>query len=251
MGKKTKVLLALSIAFVLVVVATTAARCTLVHRDDSRGQNVPVEEIQEEGGASALPGDAEKTPSDEADVSALLKGNAWTAADGKATIAFKDGRFVESDGTSDSLTTFDIESVARQAGQTTILAEFDNADGTTNSGMIFVREDDGGVLSVVSDSFQIAKSYTQGAVNANPVIIEGVNAEFLELLRGTTDKLQASISDYAKANAPTATKADWSRELVVSYADNTVSANFTLDDPASTVVTVEYDRAADSFAVMG
>ena len=254
MSKKNKVLLALAIGAMLILVASTVTRCTWAHQADQLGQIVPVENEQLANSANPEQNSEEDhaaTITAETDPMAMLQQNVWTSTDGQAHIAFKEGRFVESDQTTTKLTTFDVVSTDTRAEQTTLIVSIDQTDGTSKDAMIALRQSDNGVLSVASDSFQPSPSYTQGAHNDKPLEIEGVNDEFRELLGGTTDALGQALSEYAQTAAPASTKATWSKELVVDYNTNTVSANFVLDDPASSVLTVEYARASNTFAVMG
>ncbi|MBU5406495.1 hypothetical protein KQI08_11355 [Paraeggerthella hongkongensis] len=251
MTNKTKVLLALAVGAMLILVASTVVRCTLVH------QIPPQEQADsaaiEEGAAnqSDQSTQEQELPAGEADSLEVLKGNAWTAENGQTSITFKDGRYVESDGTAVKLSTFDINSVSKQGKQTTIMLKLDQENGTVKDSMILLRQSDDGSYVVTSDDFQLAKSYSQGSINVQPLEIVGINDEFRELLGGNTDGIQAAISDYAHTCAPTAHKATWANTLVVDYAQHIVTANFTCDDAAATVLTVEYARGPATFTVVG
>lgn len=250
MNKKTKLLMGLAIGALIILVGSTVVRCTMVHQDDSVGQIVPAD-------VSAKPAKSDEgtpkqdLPTDEADALSLLRENVWTADGGKSTITFKDGRFVESDGVASNMTTFDVSSVTKEASQTTIALKLDTANGASKDSVVLLRQDASGTYTVSSDDFTLAKTYSQGQSNQNPLALEGINDEFRELLGGSTDALEHAISDYAHAKVPTATKAAWDKVLVVDYAQNTVSANFTCNDTAKTVLTVEYARATAAYTVMG
>lgn len=251
MTNKTKVLLALAVGAMLILVASTVVRCTLVHRIDPQEQagSVAIEE-----GAANQPDQGtqeQELPVSEANALIVLKSNAWTAENGQTSITFKDGRYVESDGTAVKLSTFDIDSVSKQGKQTTIMIKLDQENGAVKDSMVLLRQADDGSYVVASDDFQLAKSYMQGSVNVSPLEIVGINDEFRELLGGSTDGIQAAISDYAHTVVPTATKATWANTLVVDYAQHIVTANFTCDDAAATVLTVEYARGPATFTVVG
>lgn len=250
MTSKTKVLMALAIGAVFILIASTVVRCTLVHQEASPQDSTPAIE-QTEQAQESQDAVVQQQPASAQSAMETLKANAWSGDGGKSTVTFKDGRFIESDGTATKLSTFDVVSEDAKDDQTTITIKLDQADGSTKDSMIFLREDSKGTYTVACDDFQLAKSYAQGAVNVSDVTVEGVNDEFRELLGGTTDSLQKAITEYAHAKVPTATKVTWLKELVISYEDNTVSANFRCDDAASTMLTVEYDRAASTFSVVG
>ncbi len=251
MNKKGKILMALTIGAVVVLVGSSVVRFTLVHRDETVGQIVPVESEDSQAKPNTLDASSQKLPADEKDALATLKNSVWTADGGKSTITFKDGRYAESDGVANNMTAFDVSSVVEENNQTSIMLKLDLPDGTTKDSLVLVRQDAAGACTVSSDDFTLAKTYSQGASDAGAVEVAGVNDEFRELLGGTTEGLSKAVTDYAHAHVPTTTKATWDQSLVVDYAGGTVSANFTCDDAASTVLTVEYARGPATFKVMG
>ncbi len=251
MNKKGKILMALAIGAVVILVGSSVVRYTLVHQDETVGQIVPVESEDNQAQPNTLDTSSQNLPADEKDALAILKSSVWTADGGKSTIAFKDGRYAESDGVANNMTAFDVSSVTKESNQTSIMLKLDLPDGTTKDSLVLVRQDAAGAYTVSSDDFTLAKTYSQGAPNAGVVEVIGVNDEFRELLGGTTEGLSKAATEYAHAHVPTATKATWTQSLVVDYASGTVSANFTCDDTASTVLTIEYARGPATFKVMG
>lgn len=251
MNKKSKILIALAIGAVVMLVGSSVVRCTLVHQDETVGQTVPVEPEDAQAEPDTSDASSQKPPADEEDALAILKDSAWTADGGRSTIAFKDGRYVESDGTASNMTAFDVSSVTEEDGQTSVILRLDRTDGTAKDSLVLLRQDASGAYSVSSDDFTLAKTYVQGTPNAGAVELVGVNDEFRELLGGTTEGLAEAVTDYAHKHVPAATRATWEQSLVVDYASGTASANFTCDDAASTVLTVEYARGPATFAVMG
>lgn len=251
MNKKGRILMALAIGAVTILVGSSVVRCTLVHQDETAGQTVPVEPEDAQARPDASDASSQKLPAAEKDALSILKDSAWTADGGRSTIAFKDGRYVESDGTANNMTAFDVSSVTKEGGQTSVMLRLDLPDGTAKDSLVLLRQDASGACSVSSDDFALAKTYVQGTPNAAAVELVGVNDEFRELLGGTTEGLAEAVTDYAHAHVPTATKATWEQSLVVDYASGTASANFTCDDAASTVLTVEYARGPATFTVMG
>lgn len=247
MNGKSRLLIAVAVAAVLVFVVATVVRCTVVHADNPLEQIVPAAPGQDEDSSDG----GEQTYAEPADVLALLKSSAWTAEGGKASIEFKDGRYVETDGTATKMTAFDVDSVSDEGDQSAVRLKIERADGTAKDSVVLVRKDASGTPAVSSDDFQLAKTYAQGKANSGPVSIEGVNAEYRELLGGSTDKLQSAITDYAHGHAPSATAASWTQELVIDYKSNVASSNFRLNDASSTMLTVSYDMGAHSFTVMG
>lgn len=257
MERRQKIILALAIGAVLILLGSSIVRCSMTSSEQA-GHDVPAagettNTSSESGAIAGVNANAsqQKLPQTEPDALGTLKGNPWTSEDGARSITFKDGRYVESDGVITSMATFDVSAVSAESGQTSIFLKLDQPDGSTKDSLVLIRQDLFGSYTVSSDDFTLEKTYHQGTANQSPLAVEGVNDEFRELLGGTTDALGAAISDYAHAYVPTATKAVWAQSLVVDYASGTVSANFTCDDAAATVLTVEYARGPSTFTVMG
>lgn len=107
MQKKNKLMLAAAIGMVAIVVGSTAVRCSVTHtveeRIDPTGSSTTVESaVQTQDAGQA----AQKAPEEgaAAETLALLRSNAWQAEGApERTLAFREGSFVESDGTSSSL----------------------------------------------------------------------------------------------------------------------------------------------------
>lgn len=250
MNRKNRVILALAIGAVVILAASTIARCLFQGTDEQLGQTVPATQtLADDDQDEARTQSEDSAPGSSAPMD-ILKGSVWTSTSG-GTVTFKDARYVESDGKRSVLSTFDVKNVMQKPSQTEVLLALDKSDGTTKESLVLLRQKADGTWSVSSDDFQISTTYIQGSPTGAAIQIVGVNNEYRELLGGTTDALQDAIATYARTHIPSATKATWTRELVVSYADGTVTSNFTCDDAASTMLTVVYDRAACAFTVMG
>lgn len=243
MDRKGKVTAAIAVACVAVMVAASAVRCVAVHgAEDGRAPAVVGQQERSESAGAEEPAGAE-------DPIAVLKQTAWEADGGKAEMSFKDGRFVESDAKGQELTLVDVESVETGADQATIEATVEDAEGKRAPTVIVLRRNAEGLREVASDSFRKARSYTEGA--SGEISVEGVNAELTELIGGDVTGLSAAISERKAQSAPGARKATWDQVLTVDYKAGEASAAFTLDDAASTVVTVTYSLKDRTFEAVG
>jgi hypothetical protein len=250
MNRKNRIILALAVGVVVILAASTIVRCSLSGAGGQLGQTVPATQAQADDDQDEVQAQSEDATTGAEEPMGILKGSVWKSTSG-ATIAFKDARYVESDGTRSVLSTFDVKSVTRNSSQTEVLLALDKPDGTAKESLVLLRQAADGTWSVSSDDFQISTTYIQGSPSGAALRVVGVNDEYRELLGGTTDALQEAVATYARTHVPSAIEATWTRELVVSYADGTVTSNFTCDDTASTMLTVVYDRTACAFTVMG
>ena len=113
MQKKNKLMLAAAIGMVAIVVGSTAVRCSVAHTIEERaepaGTGAAVESTvqAQDAGQSAQGAPGEDAT---AEIVALLRANAWQAEGApERTLAFREGSFVESDGTSVRLTAFEVK----------------------------------------------------------------------------------------------------------------------------------------------
>ena len=121
MQKKNKLMLAAAIGMVAIVVGSTAVRCSVAHTVEERaepaGTGAAVEsavQTQDTGRA------AQEVPEKDAvaETLALLRSNAWQAEGApEKTLAFREGSFVESDGTSVKLAAFEVKEAGEAEDQ--------------------------------------------------------------------------------------------------------------------------------------
>lgn len=247
MQKKNKLMLAAAIGMVAVVVATTAVRCSIARTADEAGAEPPAAAAEQpagregalEGGARGEAGDGPEAIVEE------LRGTAWVAADGSgATLAFRDGAFVESDGSSVALAAFEVEGAGSSEGQRWLDVSLLRDGQERAEASTLVLEEAGGAASVASDGFLLADRYVEGPAAGGGVEVTGLAEPYLELIGGDGDGLARAIGEWARANAPSAGEASFDGEVFLDTGSGRVSATFHLDDAASTIVAVSYEAGA-------
>ena len=240
MDRKNKVMAALAIGAVVILAASSLVRC---------GMTRPGGDRQAEGGTDevgqAVPADGGTTDS----TLETLRSSAWKSADGTCSITFKEGRYVESDGTRSVLSTFDVGTATDEDGQTAIIVSLDSDGGKARDSLIVVRRDARGALTVASDDFRLSKTYVQAA--SGTLSVTGVNDELRELYGGSTDALSEALASYAATHVPGASTARWRGVLVIDYNERCATTSFTCDDAASTLLTVDYSLADKTYSVSG
>lgn len=255
MQKKNKLMLAAAVGMVAIVVASTAVRCSVSHTaadDIEQQQGQPVEQADEPKGAGVSP---EQEGREDAaglgtGILAVLRGGVWQAPDDpQKTIAFRDGSFVESDGSSVALAAFDVVGAGEADGQRYLDVRImrDGSPAAQTSTIILEGAD--GSLEVASDGFAGAKRYVQGRAPETPVVVEGVREPYTGLVDGKTDELASSVSEWCASHAPSATRATFDGEVYLDVSNDRVIATFHLDDAARSIVTAVYEGGA--FGVSG
>ena len=251
MQKKNKLMLAAAIGMVAVVVATTAVRCSIARTADEAGAEPPVAAAEQpagregapEGGARGEAGDGPEAIVEE------LRGTAWVAADGSgATLAFRDGAFVESDGASASLTAFEVEGAGSSEGQSWLDVRMLRSGDAGAASATLILEEGEAVASVASDGFLLSDRYVEAPAAAGGVEVTGLADSYLALVGGDGDGLERAIGEWARSNAPTAGEASFDGEVFLDTAAGRVSATFHLDDAASTIIAVSYEGGEFSVA---
>lgn len=237
----------IGIAGVIVVtlamsLAVGIARSQVDEQPDAAPPESEQEKAEEETQQAATP---------EQEALALLVGSVWKSADGKATIAFKDGRYIEANGKSVEFATFDVKQVtARDDGFALTLRLDATKDSEAKDSLVVIAPDNKGVPTVSSDDFRLAKAYTQSQESRPAIKVAGVTDDLLRLLGGDDKGLVLAIEDHASKNVPAARTATWSEEALVDFKMGSVTTTFSCDDPAKTLITVT--RSADGkYSVMG
>lgn len=252
MQKKNKVMLAAAVGMVAIVIGSTAVRCSIAHTVEESAHNVapPSAEsvAQDAGGADAAGAASAEDESEE--IAKLLQGNVWQAEGApEKTIVFREGSFVESDGTSVKLTVFDVKQAGEGNGQKHLDIDFmREGDPYATSASIIVEEQDG-VLTVASDAFAVEPRYVQGKPAGTAVSVSGLAEPYTGLIDGKSAELASAVGSWCASHAPSATVASFDGEVYLDVRGGRVSATFHLDDTASTIVTAVYEDG--SFAVAG
>lgn len=68
--------------------------------------------------------------------------------------------------------------------------------------------------------------------------VTGIDGRLPEVLGAEVDDIEDAVARKAAEVSPQAAGASWDKEVWLDYAGNVASTTFSLDDPASTVVTV-------------
>lgn len=252
MQKKNKLMLAAAIGMVAIVIGSTAVRCSVAHTVEERAEPASSDTTVESAVQTQDAGQAAQEAPEEdaaAETLALLRSNAWQAEGmPEKTLAFREGSFVESDGTSVRLTAFEVKDAGEVAGQRYLDIDImREGDPYATSTTLIVDEEDG-ALSVACDGFAAEKRYVQGAPSGAEVAVAGLAEPYTDLIDGKAGELASAIGQWCKGHAPTATSASFDGEVYVDVRGGRVSATFHLDDAVATIVTTVYEDGAFSVA---
>ena len=236
MDRKNKIMLAAAIGAVVVLVASSAVRCA-VTRTVAESSEAPASEQAQESDMGA----AGKAMD-------VLRGHAWRSEkDASASIEFREGSFVETKGKQATVTAFEVTGASEGDDWASIEVSFVR-DGAAGDAIVMVEGREGS-LKVSSDAFANADAYVEGKASEGPVSVSGVTEPYTTLIDGKSDELASAVAEHCRKKVPAATRADFDGEVFVDVKGGRVSATFTCDDPARTILSVTYD--GESFKVEG
>ena len=237
-GKRGKVIAVAAAGALVVLLASTIARCAAAGpagAGQDAGGPAPEQAQQQAGPAEAAASTLE-----------AAAGTSWVAEDGSgATLQVADRSLVESaaDGTVSALA-YSAADEAEADGQAIVTLTLEDGSAAT----LIVTLEDGEPAAVASDAFSAAPSYVASEGGGGPFEVTGLDERYLELVGGDEDALRAAIGAYAARRSPQASSASFDGEVFLDLASGMVSATFHLDDNASTIVTVQW--AGGAFTVL-
>ena len=237
-GKRGKVIAVAAAGALVVLLASTLARCAAAGpagAGQGAGGSAPEQAQQQAGPAEAAASTLE-----------AAAGTSWVAEDGSgATLQVTDRSRVESatDGTVSALA-YSAADEAEADGQAIVTLTLEDGSAAT----LIVTLEDGEPAAVASDAFSAAPSYVASEGGGGPFEVTGLDERYLELVGGDEDALRAAIGAYAARRSPQASSASFDGEVFLDLASGMVSATFHLDDNASTIVTVQW--AGGAFTVL-
>ena len=237
-GKRGKVIPVAAAGALVVLLASTIARCASAGpagAGQGAGGSAPEQAQQQAGPAEAAASTLE-----------AAAGTSWVAEDGSgATLQVTDRSLVESaaDGTVSALA-YSAADEAEADGQAIVTLTLEDGSAAT----LVVTLEDGEPAAVASDAFSAAPSYVASEGGGGPFEVTGLDERYLELVGGDEDALRAAIGAYAARRSPQASSASFDGEVFLDLASGMVSATFHLDDNASTIVTVQW--AGGAFTVL-
>lgn len=241
MSRKNKLMLAAAVIALLLLVGSGVARCSLV-REDVESMDAAIEAVEkEESPASQQGAPAEEHADATAGLEALI-GTSWTGIeDPTYTLSIVKGAFVEAKDGQTSVTywTLDTEEATDTSITATVLASKSLNEAASPCLVTVATE---GVDTVLRTD-ALACSYKKVLLGSRTLSFTGVTSKLEEAMGVEAAKIEAAVSARAAAVSPNASRAIWDAEAWIDYANGAATTTFTLDDGASTMISVT--RASD------
>lgn len=229
MQGKSRVMAAVAAGALTVALGAGAARCAIAPQESPQEQAPPATAGAHEGDG---PG-AEKAASG----AEALWNTVWTGADDPtATLRIVEGAMVECAGGSERAWFFSAEEPSEAGG---VLSVPINVKGTEEKagGLSLIQvSGDGDARTLACDL--LTQAYVPQRERDGAFFVSGTDGRLPEALGTDESDIEDAVARKAAEVSPQASGASWDKEVWLDYAGNVASTTFTLDDPASTVVTV-------------
>ena len=235
MTRKNKLMLVAAIVAAVLLVGSGVARCTLAQTGTTEGESAV--ESAEEATAEGFQPETDATDGETNSGIESLIGTSWVGADDATrSLSIVKGAFVETKdgGTEVTYWTLESEEAADATITATVLASKSMTDAA--SPVLVSICSDGADTVLRSDA--LACAYRQVQVGDRSLHFTGVTSKLEEAMGADATKIEAAVSARAAAVSPGATRAIWDAEAWIDYANNAATTTFTLDDGASTMISV-------------
>ena len=219
----------------LLLVGSGVARCTLATEDIQEAEST--EAVLREEADVKEEAQAEAADIDEVSGLASLIGTSWVGADDPTlTLAIVDGAFVEGKEGSNTVTYFTVDSEEESDGDITATVLASKSMTEAASPVLVTVYEEAGRTLIGSDA--LATTYASVQTEPKSLSFTGVTSKLEETLGVDAAKVEAAVASRAAAVSPDAARAIWDAEVWIDFANSTATTSFTLDDGASTIVSV-------------
>lgn len=229
MQGKSRVMAAVAAGALIVALGAGAARCAIAPQESPQEQAPPAT-------ASAPEGAASETGKAASSAEALWN-TVWTGVDDPtATLRIVEGAMVESAGGTERAWFFSAEEPSETDGVLSVPIDV-KGTGDKAGGLSLIQvSGDGDARTLACDL--LTQAYAPQRERDGAFSVAGIDGRLPEALGADSADIEDIVARKAAEVSPQATGASWDKEVWLDYAGNVASTTFTLDDPASTVVTV-------------
>lgn len=229
MQGKSRVMAAVAAGALVVALGAGAARCAIAPQegaqDSPQGQAQPAAAGADAAGRKAASG------------AEALWNTAWTGADDPtATLRIVEGAMVESSGGTERAWFFSAEEPTEADGVLSVPIDV-KGTGDKAGGLSLIQVSGSGDARTLACDL-LTQAYTPQKVRGGAFSVTGIDGRLSEALGADSADIEDIVARKAAEVSPQAAGASWDKEVWLDYAGNVASTTFTLDDPASTVVTV-------------
>lgn len=238
MDKKNKIIAGLAIGAVTLLVASGVARCVLAPADDDNAataeQAATIEQQQTQ----------EEKPEGQGGLSEI-ENTTWKSDDGKSTLTVLSGALIETTESGETILYYKATDVIEtDTGITADLSVSKEQGGKAVQTALAITRGSGS-MRLACDALSTDYSMKTGDA---AIVLANVDENLTSLYGRTADDFSSAISKWASSKSPYATKATWTKEVWIDYKSGSKVTAFTLDDGASSTVSVTLNAAGELVA---
>lgn len=243
MKRKNKIVAGLAIGAVVLVIASGAVRCS------ATGQGADEQDPRESQAfeQAAIESQDESTPVEAGDAAqggfADLKNTKWESEDGKSALSIIDGALIEAKEDGTSILYYTVKGESRDGDTlTATLSTSATMTGDEEETVAVVRGASEGGREIVCD--KLSCKYLQASIQqAGPITLQDATDDLFDVMGKSEGEISSAITERVRESIPSATVAAWGKEVWIDYASGTRITNFTLNDAAATIVSIQVDSA--------
>lgn len=237
MDKKNRIIAGLAIGAVTLLVASGVARCALAPADDGNAATA-------EQAATTEQQTQEEKPEGQDNLSEI-ENTTWKSDDGTSTLTVLSGAFIETTQSGEAILYYRATDVTEtDTGITADLSVSKERGGKATQTALAITKGSGS-MRLACDA--LSTGYSMKTVDAG-IALAGVDENLTSLYGKTADDFASAISKWASSRSPYAAKATWTREVWIDYGSSSKVTTFTLDDGASSIVSVTLNAAGELVA---
>lgn len=238
MDKKNKIIAGLAIGAVTLLVASGVARCVLAPADNDNAataeQAATIEQQQTQ----------EEKPEGQGGLSEI-ENTTWKSDDGKSTLTVLSGALIETTESGETILYYKATDVIEtDTGITADLSVSKEQGGKAVQTALAITRGSGS-MRLACDALSTDYSMKTGDA---AIVLANVDENLTSLYGRTADDFASAISKWASSKSPYATKATWTKEVWIDYKSGSKVTTFTLDDGASSTVSVTLNAAGELVA---
>ena len=243
MNGKTKIIAAVAAGAVALTIGAGAARCSMDAPDAQNGQQAPQEQAsgkQDDAKASQSTQQApdERLPS-ESEFSSLAN-TSWTRRDGASKLSITKDALIERTADSASVIYYTVSDEKTDAAGLSVTLSASEDIAVPGADAVVRIENEGASTTLTCDLLKA--TYVQDGKTQTALSIAGDIQDLCALTGKNEADFESTLESFAKAHSPYATSAAWDKEVWIDYGAHSALTTFTLDDAASTIVTVSVSQ---------
>lgn len=240
MNSKSKIVAAIAAGAVAITVGAGAARCSLSDAEGPDAQQASQGQAAENGGNAQsgqhMQQGQESQQQAEQGGFASLANTSWTSEDGASQLSITKEALIERTPEGASVIYYEVTGESTDTTGLSVAIDASESAAEPGAATVMRVEEKAGALTLTCDLLEA--TYVEDARTETSLSLSGDIGDLCLLSGKSADDFRETLESFAQARSPYATKVTWDKEVWIDYGARSTLTTFTLDDAASTIVTV-------------